>query len=998
LQLKETINTMVDQLNAFASEVTRVAREVGTEGKLGGQAVVPEVAGTWKDLTDNVNSMASNLTGQVRNIAEVTKAVAEGDLSKKITVDVRGEILQLKEAINTMVDQLRSFASEVTRVAREVGTEGKLGGQAYVQGVAGTWKDLTDNVNSMASNLTGQVRNIAAVTTALARGDLSKKITVDVKGEIQELKDTINTMVDQLNAFASEVTRVAREVGTEGKLGGQAQVTGVSGTWKDLTDNVNSMASNLTSQVRGIATVVTAVANGNLSQKLTVAAEGEIAALAETINNMIQTLATFASQVTNVAREVGVEGRLGGQSNVPGAAGTWKDLTENVNQLAANLTTQVRAIAEVATAVTQGDLTRSINVEARGEVETLKDTINQMIANLRATTQKNADQDWLKTNLALFTRMLQGQKDPQAVSKAILSELSRVISAQHGVFYIAAGGEEEEAKTLKLLSSFAYSPAPGAAAEFGFGEGLVGECAVQKSSMLLNPAPEGYVQVTSGLGRAQPHSIVILPALFEGRVKAVLELASFSNFNATHLAFLEQLMESIGIVLHTLEASLRTETLLKHLQSQQEELRKANQELEEKADQLARTSRFKSEFLSKMSHELRTPLNSMLILSQRLLEDAKSLTPKQLEYCKTIHTSGGDLLVLINDILDLSKVESGALSLDLEHLPFSGLGEPLERIFGHVASSKGLEFSIDLAADLPKSLYTDGKRLEQILRNLLSNAFKFTEKGRVTLKVERVHADWKLQHPELGEAQEAVAFAVSDTGIGIAADKQKIIFEAFQQAESGTSRKYGGTGLGLSISSELAKLLGGQLSLVASQSGEGSTFALYLPLQPPTREGAPEGGDGEREEPPLFIFDGRNGAGSGSAAGEALDSVDLSGRRVLVVDDDIRNIFAMTSLLEYHGIKVLPAESGAEALRALEQGQPVDGVLMDIMMPEMDGYDTIRAIRAMPGAQELPIIAVTAKAMKEDRQKCLEAGATDYITKPVNSQRMIAMLHRLLKG
>ena len=411
LELKNTINTMVDQLNAFASEVTRVAREVGTEGKLGGQAQVPEVAGTWKDLTDNVNFMASNLTAQVRNIAEVATAIAGGDLSKKITVDVRGEILLLKETLNTMVEQLRSFAAEVTRVAREVGTEGRLGGQAVVPGVAGTWKDLTDNVNLLAANLTTQVRNIAEVTTAVARGDLSRKITVDVKGEILELKNTINTMVDQLNAFASEVTRVAREVGTEGKLGGQAEVPGVAGTWKDLTDTVNVMAANLTEQVRGIVKVVTAVANGDLKQNLTVKSKGEVAALAETINNMTDTLATFADQVTTVAREVGVEGRLGGQANVPGAAGTWKDLTGNVNLLAANLTTQVRAIAEVATAVTKGDLTRSIQVDARGEVAELKDNINTMIDNLRLTTDRNTEQDWLKTNLAKFTNMLQGQRD-----------------------------------------------------------------------------------------------------------------------------------------------------------------------------------------------------------------------------------------------------------------------------------------------------------------------------------------------------------------------------------------------------------------------------------------------------------------------------------------------------------------------------------------------------------------------------------------------------------
>src|SRR5580704_15120270 len=407
LELKDTINTMVDQLRSFASEVTRVAREVGTEGKLGGQARVEGVSGTWKDLTDGVNSMASNLTSQMRNIAAVTTAVANGDLSKKITVDVRGEILELKNTINTMVDQLNSFASEVTRVAREVGTEGKLGGQANVQGVAGTWKDLTDSVNMMAANLTGQVRNIAEVSTAIANGDLSRKITVDVAGELFELKDTINTMVDQLRSFAAEVTRVAREVGTEGKLGGQAVVRDVAGTWKDLTDSVNFMAGNLTDQVRGIAVVVTAVANGDLKRKLTVEAKGEIAALSETINSMIDTLATFADQVTSVAREVGVQGKLGGQAKVPGAAGNWKGLTENVNQLAENLTTQVRAIAEVATAVTEGDLTRSITVQAEGEVAALKDTINEMIRNLEGTTHKNTEQDWLKTNLAKFSRMLQ---------------------------------------------------------------------------------------------------------------------------------------------------------------------------------------------------------------------------------------------------------------------------------------------------------------------------------------------------------------------------------------------------------------------------------------------------------------------------------------------------------------------------------------------------------------------------------------------------------------
>ena len=474
-RLADTINTMVDQLNAFASEVTRVAREVGTEGKLGGQADVRGVGGTWKDLTDSVNSMAGNLTGQVRNIADVTTAVARGDLSKKITVDVRGEILELKDTINTMVDQLNAFASEVTRVAREVGTEGKLGGQADVRGVGGTWKDLTDSVNSMAGNLTGQVRNIADVTTAVARGDLSKKITVDVRGEILELKDTINTMVDQLNAFASEVTRVAREVGTEGKLGGQADVRGVGGTWKDLTDSVNSMAGNLTGQVRNIADVTTAVARGDLSKKITVDVRGEILELKDTINTMVDQLNAFASEVTRVAREVGTEGKLGGQADVRGVGGTWKDLTDSVNSMAASLTTQVRAIGEVATAVTRGDLSRSVQVEAQGEVEVLKDDVNEMIRNLRETTQRNREIDWLKTNIARFGRMLQGERDLKMVARLILTELAPLVGVQRGVFYLA--NPDVDPPRLRLLASYPRQLTPAPAAEIDFGEGLLGQCA-----------------------------------------------------------------------------------------------------------------------------------------------------------------------------------------------------------------------------------------------------------------------------------------------------------------------------------------------------------------------------------------------------------------------------------------------------------------------------------------------------------------------------------------
>jgi signal transduction histidine kinase len=554
---REVVNTMVEQLNAFASEVTRVAREVGTEGKLGGQARVPGVVGAWKDLTDSVNSMAGNLTGQVRNIAEVTTAVAKGDLSKKITVDVRGEILELKDTINTMVDQLNGFASEVTRVAREVGTEGKLGGQADVQGVAGTWKDLTDNVNFMARNLTDQVRNIADVTTAVAKGDLSRKITVDAEGEIAELKLTVNTMVDELNVLAREVTRVAHEVGTEGVLGGQADVPGVAGTWKELTDDINTMSSQVARKVRDIAAVTSAVATGDLSRKMSVDVRGEFFEQKETINTMVDQLNAFASEVTRVAREVGTEGRLGGQAQVPGVAGTWKDLTDNVNRLAANLTSQVRAIGEVATAVTRGDLSRAITVEAAGEVGVLKDDINEMIRKLRETTRENEEKDWLKSNLARLSRLLQGHRNPSTVGRLILSELASLIGVQHGAMYLIEHGDQAD----RFLTAASYA-APEHVDGEALAAGLVGQCATDRQRILLNNVPGTYIAVSSGLGSAAPLSIVLVPVLIEDRTRAVLELASFSGFDEIHLAFLDQLAEVIGIALNSIDAGARSEQLL----------------------------------------------------------------------------------------------------------------------------------------------------------------------------------------------------------------------------------------------------------------------------------------------------------------------------------------------------------------------------------------------------------------------------------------------------
>ncbi len=1024
LELKNTINTMVDQLNAFAGEVTRVAREVGTDGKLGGQAQVPGVAGTWKDLTDNVNFMASNLTGQVRNIAEVATAIASGDLSKKITVDVRGEILQLKETLNTMVEQLRSFAAEVTRVAREVGSEGRLGGQANVQGVAGTWKDLTDSVNSMAGNLTGQVRNIAEVTTAVARGDLSRKITVDVKGEILELKNTINTMVDQLNAFAGEVTRVAREVGTEGKLGGQAQVPGVAGTWKDLTDNVNFMAGNLTEQVRGIVRVVTAVANGGLTQKLTVNAKGEVAALAETINNMTDTLATFADQVTTVAREVGVEGRLGGQANVPGAAGTWKDLTGNVNLLADNLTNQVRAIAEVATAVTKGDLTRSIQVEARGEVAELKDNINTMINNLRLTTERNTEQDWLKTNLARFTSMLQGQRDLGTVGRMLLSELTPLVNAQQGVIYQM---EDEESQQMTLLSAFAGDGDDNHLRRLKLGEGLVGQCAAEKRRMLITDLPENAVSIHSGLFAAIPKNVIVLPVLYEGRVKAVIELATLSPFTASHLAFLEQLTSSIGIVLNSIEATMQTEGLLKQsqqlateLQIQQAELQQTNEQLaqkaqqlaeqnveverknqeieqarralEEKAKELALTSKYKSEFLANMSHELRTPLNSILVLGQQLGDNPDgNLTGKQVEFARTIHGAGTDLLNLISDILDLSKIESGTVSVEAEEVFLTTMLESVARPFRHEADNRHLTFTVESGTSLGRSLVTDSKRLQQVLKNLLSNAFKFTEQGGVKLTVSKSEDGWSEEHPILGKTSSVVAFEVSDSGIGIPPEKQKIIFEAFQQADAGTSRKYGGTGLGLAISRELAGLLGGEIQL-RSTPGKGSSFTLYLPQS----YVGPLGGNAriERSSPPppaLQLLGVKVTELPAARIEDDRDRLEADDPTLLIVEDDPSYAVVLRDLARNEGFKVLVAMRGAEALTLAREFHPT-AVSLDVFLPDMLGWTVLNHLKQDSATRHIPVQMLT---LDEDRHHGLARGAFAFVNKPAAREQIELALTRI---
>ncbi len=1134
--------------------------------------------------------------------------------------------------------------------------------------------------------------------------------------------------------------------------GHRGRLSGVSGTWKDLTDNVNTLAGNLTSQVRNIAEVTTAVANGDLSRKITVDVRGEVLELKETINTMVDQLSSFADEVTRVAKEVGTEGRLGVQAQVEGVSGVWKGLTDNVNQLAATLTTQLRAIAEVSTAVTQGDLTRSITVEAQGEVEELRDNINQMIANLRATTLTNEQQDWLNSNLARFSGLLQGQRDLATVSRLIMSELTPLVAAHHGAFFIVDGHDED--KELRLIATYGFKQRKNVSNRYRVGEALVGQAALERKSIVITEAPEDYIKISSALGEAAPANIVVMPVLFEDQVMAVIELASFSAFTNVQETFLDQLAETIGIVINTIQANRRTEELLEQsqtltqelqsqseelqaqqeelqqtneelqeqaaslraseelLQTQQEELQQTNEELEEKAqqleeqnrrieiknreielarsaleekaEQLALSSKYKSEFLANMSHELRTPLNSLLILAKLLAESPdQNLTEKQREFASTIYSAGSDLLDLINDILDLSKVEAGKMDVNPEEVPLEQVREYVERTFRPLAEQKALTFELELGDAAPPTLVADEQRLQQVLKNLLSNAFKFTDAGSVRLRIDAAPAERQFAMGRLADAERVIAFAVTDTGIGIAPDKLKLIFESFQQADGTTSRKYGGTGLGLTISREIARLLGGEI-VAESRPGEGSTFTLYLPdmyveepdggggddddddddardltidlapafsalrvdeadgaqpafevdpslllqseveddradiapgdrvvliveddadfartvlgiarergfkglvalrgdsglalahelkpdaiildLQlpvidgtalleqlknhpdtrhipvhivssgdgrhdalragavaflekPVTKEGLDEvfgeissfidrgakrllvveddeqqrntvveligGGDddvqitavGSSEEAleqlakqrfdcmvldlklpektgfalleqvkqdernrglPIIIYTGKDLTRreetrlrryaetiivkDASSPERLLDETSLflhrveaklpaekrrmleqlhsaeavfQGKKVLIVDDDVRNVFALASVLEAHGMEVVFAENGREGVETLKVNPDVDLVLMDVMMPELDGYETTQTIRSMPGFERLPIISLTAKAMKGDREKSIAAGASDYITKPVDTDQLLSLL------
>jgi CheY-like chemotaxis protein/signal transduction histidine kinase/HAMP domain-containing protein len=1281
----------------------------------------------------------------LRRLLAALRSLDAGDFSARLDSHGDALISEITDVFNSVASKQDQLAGELSRVALSVGSEGKMRDRATIGFAVGRWASSVDALNSLITDLVQPTSEVARVIRAVADGDLSQKVALEsegnaAQGEYVRIGSIVNRMVDQLNAFASEVTRVAREVGTEGRLGGQANVPGVAGTWKDLTDSVNFMASNLTSQVRNIALVTTAVANGDLSQKITVEVRGEILELKNTVNTMVEKLRVFADEVTRVAKEVGTEGKLGGQAEVPGVAGTWKALTDAVNAMANLLTAQVRNIADVATAVTKGDLTRQITVEAQGELDELKSNLNQMIANLKETTERNQEQDWLKTNLAKFSLMMQGQKDLEGVSRLIMSELTPLVSAHHGAFFIM--DQDQGSPMLRLVASYAYRVRKNVANRFAIGEGLVGQAALEKHPILLQNVPDDYIQITSGLGEAPPRNIVVLPVLFEGQVKAVIELASFLPFSQIHQTFLDQLAEAIGVVLNMIGASMRTEELLEQsqkltqellsrsteLQQQQDELKRSNAELEaqartlrqseemlkeqreelqqvneeleekasmlaeqnqkvehknreveaarlsleEKAEQLALSSKYKSEFLANMSHELRTPLNSLLILA-KLLSDNKegTLTPKQVEFAQTIYSSGTDLLNLINDILDLSKVEAGKMEVNPMDVPVGNVESFSTRTFEPIAQQKGLRFTVDVLPHSPSSIYTDGQRLQQVLKNLLSNAFKFTEKGGVTLTIGKAERGKRFASRTLDQADEVIAFAVSDTGIGIAQNKQQLIFEAFQQADGTTSRKFGGTGLGLSISREIARLLGGEIR-VGSTPGAGSTFTLFLPSRyhqmrstgessgwkqfgggtafmsapgepastsvtvPPDSLPRPDGVEDDREtvEPGDRVFliiendiafskvlldmarekgfkglnalDGKSGIElahvfepdaiildidmsgmdgwavldrlkhdpltrhipvhiitgmherqqalmSGAFAylqkpvtKEALDDsfakissfidtsvkrllvvedddtqresmveliqhddveitalasaedalrelstghfdcmvldlglkdmnsfvllekvkansamwdlpiiiytgkdlspaedtklrkfaetiivkdvksperlldetalflhrveaklpeqkrrmlerlhnidASLTGKRVLVVDDDVRNIFSLTSMLEDHGVQVSFAENGRDAIALLRERQDFDLVLMDVMMPEMDGYETTRAIRDIPALTTLPIIALTAKAMKGDREKCIAAGASDYITKPMDTEQLLSLM------
>ncbi|MGD0196877.1 MAG: ATP-binding protein [Solirubrobacteraceae bacterium] len=984
-------------------------------------------------------------------LLRVLSEVRGGDLSARMPVHWTGTSGKIADELNEIIAASQQLGTELERVSRVVGKEGKLSQRVSLKGNDQVFGACVESVNGLIEDLVRPSSEMQRVIGAVASGDLSKTVSVEVHGEMLELKNTINGMVGQLNGFISELTRVAREVGTEGKLGQAAAHTiEVGGVWRELTDAVNLMAGNLTDQVRDIAEVTTAVANGDLTRKITTDVRGEFLELKTTVNAMVDQLNRFAGEVTRVSREVGIEGKLGGQAQSKEVEGVWKDLTDDVNQLAANLTNQVRAIDEVATAVIEGDLTRQVSVAASGEMALLKDNLNEMIRNLRETMRVNKEEDWLKTNLERFSRVLQGQRDLSTVSSMILSELAPLVGAQHAVFYVLTDLNDGGEPVLQFQAGYGYKERKHLAKHFRLGEGLVGQCAVEKERILLTEVPGDYIQVNSGLGEAPPLNIIVLPILFEGKVRAVIELASLAPFSRTHQSFLDQLTESIGLVLNTVDATTVTEKLLEQarsqaqeLQSRQDQLGKSNLDLaeqatllaeknaeveskyqeveearrlvEEKASELAVSSKYKSEFIANMSHELRTPLNSLLVLAEQLQDNPQgNLTPQQVEYATVIRSSALDLLALLNDILDVAKVESNTVRLELAELSLVDFREAMVQSFEAVAARQDIAFSAELVGALPATITVDSHRLRQIVNNLLVNAFKFTKEGKVDLRIAMSNSGLAPADTDLGGAASVLALSVTDTGIGIRPEQQLMVFEAFAQADGTTAREHGGTGLGLSISRDLARLMGGEITLV-SEFGSGSTFTLYLPLDSANEavaraaaQGAPEVA-GEAAAP----IDAAAASNGHSDATEVLvtavaptqlpvkESEEARHVRVetfykrrpgtvaLIVDDDFRNIFAMTTLLERGNVEVIPAESGTEALAILAERPDVNLILMDIMMPGMDGYETMTAIRALPAWTAIPMIAVTGKVVGRERDRCIEAGASDYIPKPVDTAELL---------
>ncbi|KAI7875516.1 hypothetical protein K492DRAFT_213945 [Lichtheimia hyalospora FSU 10163] len=932
-ELKDIVNNMVDQLRIFASEVTRVSKEVGTEGKLGGQAVVRGVAGTWWELTNNVNIMAANLTSQVRSIAEVTKAVALGDLSKKIEVESGGEILELKDIVNGMVDQL------------QVGTEGKLGGQAVVKGVAGTWWELTNNVNIMAANLTNQVRSIAEVTKAVALGDLSKKIEVESGGEILELKNIVNNMVDQLRVFASEVTRVSKEVGTEGKLGGQAIVQGVAGTWQELTSNVNIMAANLTNQVRSIAEVTKSVALGDLSKKIEVESGGEILELKNTVNDMVDQLRVFSTEVTRVAREVGTEGKLGGQAHVQGVAGTWKDLTDNVNMMAGNLTTQVRSIATVTTAVAKGDLSRKIVVEVQGEILQLKNTVNSMVDQLRVfaaevtrvarevgtegklggqATIMGVDGTWkdLTDNVNLMASNLTDQlRSIAAVCKAVAQgDLSKKIEVE-------VHGEIAELKDtintmVDQLNSFAF----------------------EVTRVAREVGTEGNLGV-------------------EARVKGVggvwLEITSNVNTMASNLTTQVRAFAQISAAaaendfsrLITVEAQGEMDALKTKINQMVSSLRDAMQKHRQAKETAEMANRSKSEFLANMSHEIRTPMNGIIGMTALTLET--ELTRQQRENLMIVSSLANTLLTIIDDILDISKIEAGRMTM--ETIPFSMRSSVFSvlKTLAVKANQKKLDLIYNVDKGIPDHLIGDPLRLRQVITNLIGNAVKFTNQGEVALEARVI---------DMQNNFATLQFCIADTGIGIHADKLQIIFDTFCQADGSTTREYGGTGLGLSICKHLVELMGGQV-WVESNYGRGSQFYFTMKLQ-------------------LHYVEEK----------DVMDKmVRFRGRRILFVDS-LQDSNGLVNKVEKLGLEVYRVNDVVEATElankysARAKHTPYfDTVIID----KMAQAGKIRDIMPL---RYTPLVIVSPEAHMLNMKLCIDLGITGYINSPQTLAELMEVL------